>query len=112
MTAVAEWQDRVKRLFTVSLSEFNPFRRQESYVAIDIGSSSIKMLEVRTATDQLELLNWGSTPTPPSAIQSNMVSEPDRVAEAIKTLLEAKGLPAKEAVTADARTPAEIQSTT
>ena len=100
MAAAAEWQDRVKRLFTVSLSDLNPFRRQESYVAVDIGSNSIKMLEVRTAVDQLELLNWGSIPTPAAAIQSNMVSEPDRVADAVKALLEAKGVRAKKAVTA------------
>ena len=100
MAAAAEWQGRIKRLFTVSLSDLNPFRRQESYVAIDIGSSSIKMLEVRTAIDQLELLNWGAIPTPPAAIQSNMVSEPDRVAEAVKTLLDAKGVRAKKAITA------------
>jgi type IV pilus assembly protein PilM len=100
MAAAAEWQERVKRLFTVSLSDLNPFRRQESYVAVDIGSSSIKMLEVRTLTDHIELLKWGSVPTPPSAIQSNMVSEPDRVGEAVRTLLEAKGVRAKKAVTA------------
>jgi type IV pilus assembly protein PilM len=100
MAAAAEWQERVKRLFTVSLSDLNPFRRQESYVAIDIGSNSIKMLEVRTLTDHIELLSWGSVPTPPSAIQSNMVSEPDRVGEAVKALLEAKGVRAKKAVTA------------
>lgn len=100
MAVANDWQGRVKRIFTVSLSDLNPFRRQESYVAIDIGSSSIKMLEVRTATDQLELLNWGSIPTPASAIQSNMVSEPDRVAEAVKALLEAKGVRAKKAITA------------
>jgi type IV pilus assembly protein PilM len=98
--AAAEWQDRVRRLFTVSLSEFNPFRGQESYVAIDIGSSSIKMLEVRTAADRLELLNWGSIPTPAAAIQSNMVSEPDRVAEAVRALLEAKGVRARKGITA------------
>jgi type IV pilus assembly protein PilM len=100
MSAVAEWQNRLTRVFTVSLSDLNPFRRQESYVAVDIGSSSIKILEVRTETDHLELLNWGSIPTPPSAIQSNMVSEPDRVGEAVKALLDAKGVRAKKAVTA------------
>jgi type IV pilus assembly protein PilM len=100
MAAVAEWRERIKRLFTVSLSDLNPLRREESYVAIDIGSGSIKMLEVRTTTDQLELLNWGAIATPPAAIQSNMVSEPDRVAEAVKSLLEAKGVRAKKAVTA------------
>lgn len=100
MAVAAEWQDRFRRLFTVSLGDLNPFKRQESYVAIDIGSSSIKVLEVRTSTDQLELLNWGSIPTPSSAIQSNMVSEPDRVGEALKALLEAKGIKARKAVTA------------
>lgn len=100
MALAAEWQDRVRRLFTVSLSDLNPFRGQESYVAVDIGSSSIKMLEVRTATNQLELLNWGSIPTPAAAIQSNMVSEPDRVGEAVRALLEAKGVRAKKGITA------------
>jgi len=124
MPAAAEWQDRLKRLFTVSLGDLNPFRGQESYVAVDIGSSSIKMLEVRTSPEQLELLNWGSIPTPPSGIQSNMVSEPDRVAEAVKALLEAKGIRARKALTAvpgpavmikrvtlPAQTPQEIENT-
>src|SRR6185295_467966 len=100
MSVATEWQDRLKRLFTVSLEDLNPFKRQETYAAIDIGSSSIKVLEVRTSSDQLELLNWATIPTPPSAIQSNMVSEPDRVGEAIKALFEAKGIRARKAVTA------------
>lgn len=100
MSVATDWQDRLKRLFTVQLEDLNPFKRQETYAAIDIGSSSIKVLEVRTLTDQLELLNWGSIPTPPSAIQSNMVSEPDRVGEAIKALLEAKGIRSRKAITA------------
>jgi type IV pilus assembly protein PilM len=100
MSVASEWQDRIKRLFTVSLEDLNPFKRQETYAAIDIGSSSIKVLEVRTSSDQLELLNWATIPTPPSAIQSNMVSEPDRVGEAIKALFEAKGIRARKAVTA------------
>jgi type IV pilus assembly protein PilM len=100
MAVGGDWQERLRRLFTVSLSDLNPLRRQESYVAIDIGSSSIKMLEVRTSTDHLELLNWGAIPTPAAAIQSNMVSEPERVAEAVKALLDAKGVRSKKAVTA------------
>ncbi len=99
MAAIA-WQDRLKRLLTVSLSDLNPLRREESYVSIDIGSSSIKMLEVRTTLERLEILNWGVTPTPTSAIQSNMVTEPDRVAEAVRGLLESKGVRAHKAITA------------
>lgn len=55
MAVAADWQDRFKRLFTVSLEDLNPFKRQESYVAIDIGSSSIKVLEVRTSSTLIEL---------------------------------------------------------
>ncbi len=100
MSVATEWQDRLRRVFTVSLEDLNPFKRQESYTAIDIGSSSIKVLEVRTTSEQLELVNWGAIPTPPSAIQSNMVSEPDRVGEAVKALLDAKGIRARKAITA------------
>ncbi|MEO8604916.1 MAG: type IV pilus assembly protein PilM, partial [bacterium] len=100
MATAADWSGRARRLATVSLGDLNPFKREESYAAIDIGSSSIKILEVRTSVDQLELINWGSIATPPSAIQSNMVSEPDRVGEAVRALLDAKGMRCKKAVTA------------
>ncbi len=39
MAVAADWQTRVKRLATVSLSDLSPFKREESYAAIDIGSS-------------------------------------------------------------------------
>jgi type IV pilus assembly protein PilM len=94
------WQGNLKRVFTVSLGDLNPFKREEHYVSVDIGSSSIKMIEARTGTQGLEVLNWGAMPTPPSAIQSNMVTEPHRVADAIKSLMDAKGIRARKAVTA------------
>lgn len=94
------WQDGLRRLFTLSMGDLNPFRREENYVSIDIGSSTIKMIEARTGTQGLEVLNWGSIPTPASAIQSNMITEPDRVADAIRSLIEAKGVKARKAITA------------
>ncbi len=100
MAVAGDWKDRLKRVFTVSLSEFNPLRREGNYVSVDIGSSSIKMIEARTGTEGLELLSWGSIPTPAAAIQSNMVSEPDRVAEAVRSLIDAKGMKARKAITA------------
>src|SRR3990172_1894751 len=100
MAVAGEWQSRLKRLFTVSLSDLNPLRREESYVSVDIGSNSIKMLEVRTVSDRIELLNWGAVPTPAGAIQSNMVTEPDRVGDAIRSLIESRGVRARKAITA------------
>jgi type IV pilus assembly protein PilM len=124
MTVAGEWQDRVKRLFTVSLSELNPFRREESYISVDIGSSSIKVLEVRTGSEGLELMRWGVMPTPPGAIQSNMVTEPERVAQGVRGLIESRGMRSRKAITAvpgpavmikrvtlPAQTPQEIENT-
>jgi type IV pilus assembly protein PilM len=100
MAAGANWQGRLRRLPSLSLSELSPFKRQESYVAVDIGSSSIKLLEVRTAGHQMEVLNWGSIATPASTIQSNMVIEPARVAESVQALVESRGVHSRKAITA------------
>jgi type IV pilus assembly protein PilM len=100
MATGADWQGKIKRLPSVSLSDLSPFKREDSYVAVDIGSSSIKVLEVRTAAHQLEVLNWGSVATPASAIQSNMVVDPARVAEAVQALVESRGVRARKAITA------------
>ncbi len=89
-----------KRLFTVSLGDLNPFKREENYLSVDIGSSTIKVLEVRTGTNGLEVLNFGTVPTPSSAIHSNMVTEPDLVADALRSLLDLKGIRARKAITA------------
>src|SRR5215470_14029340 len=100
MANAQAWQERLTRLFTVSLSDLSPFRRDESYVSIDIGSSSVKMVEVQTRSDHLAVLKWGSIPTPPAAIQSNMVTEPDRMAEIVRKLIETHGVKARKAITA------------
>ncbi len=100
MANAQAWQERLTRLFTVSLSDLSPFRRDESYVSIDIGSSSVKMVEVQTRADHLAVLKWGSIPTPPAAIQSNMVTEPDRMAEIVRKLIETHGVKARKAITA------------
>ncbi len=92
--------DNVRRLFTISLGELNPFRREENYISVDIGSSTIKVIEVRTGTNGLEVLNFGTAPTPSSAIHSNMVTEPDLVADALRSLLDDKGIRSHKAVTA------------
>lgn len=92
--------DQVRRLFTLSLGDLNPFRREENYLSVDIGSSSIKVIEARTGVHGLEVLNFGSVPTPSSAIHSNMVTEPDMVGDALRGLLEQKGIRARKAVTA------------
>jgi len=100
MAITNTWQEKLGRLFTVSLTELLPFRSEQSYISLDIGSSAIKMVEVRTTGEQLELLNWGVIPTPPAAIQNNMVTEPERLGDVVRGLLESKGVRARRAITA------------
>jgi type IV pilus assembly protein PilM len=91
---------RLSRLFTASLSDLNPLRGEESFLSIDIGSSTIKLLEVRGKTGRLRVLNAGVLPTPPSAIQNNMVFETEAVAEATRALKESCGMRARKVITA------------
>jgi type IV pilus assembly protein PilM len=91
---------RLGRLFTSSLSDLNPLRGEESYLSVDIGSSTIKMLEVRGNTGHLRVLNAGVLPTPPSAIQNNMVFEPGAVAAATRALADSCGMRARKVITA------------
>jgi type IV pilus assembly protein PilM len=89
-----------RRLFTASLSELNPLRRQEPYLAIDIGSHSIKVVEAVGFPPALRILHAARLPTPAGAIHSNMVAEPAMVAESIKALVDAQGIGARKTITA------------
>jgi type IV pilus assembly protein PilM len=88
------------RLFTSSLSDLNPLRREESYLSLDIGSSTIKLLEVRGKIGGVRVVNAGTLPTPASGIQNNMVFETEAVAEATRALVESCGMRARKVVTA------------
>jgi type IV pilus assembly protein PilM len=88
----------LSKVFTASLGSF--FRREGHYVSLDIGSSALKLLEVEGTSTDLKISGFASAPLPPSAIQNNMIVEPDGVAGVIRGLLRQAGVSAKEAVTA------------
>ncbi len=91
---------RIGQMLSGSLSELNPFRGDEPFVSVDIGSSSIKIVEVRGRDSQMRVSAAASLPTPPSAIQNNIVYEQAAVAECIRALLDSKGISARKVVTA------------
>lgn len=99
MGAGAKWVDRVTKLLSRSLSEFNPFRGEEPYVAVDLGSSTIKILEVQGRATELRVTGFGRGLTPTTGIQNNMVVETGAVAEVVRALYQEAGLRAKKAVT-------------
>ncbi len=100
MAVGGSWAKRFGRVFTASLTEFNPLRRDEAFLSVDIGSSSIKVVEVRGRLGQLCVTNLATVPTPPSAIQNNMVYETAAVAEATRALTESHGMRARKVITA------------
>jgi type IV pilus assembly protein PilM len=100
MAGGVDWKKRISRLFTVSLSDLNPLKREEQYVSVDIGSNSLKLVEVRSGAGSLQITGAGSAVMPSAAIQSNMVSDPVAVADVLRGLIESKGIKATKAITA------------
>jgi len=71
-----------------------------TYVALDIGSSAIKLLEVRGASGSPEILRAGIAPVPEGALQNNTVQDVVSVAHVIRGLVDSLGVRARHVVTA------------
>ncbi len=76
------------------------FGKRESFIALDIGSSAVKLVELNTATATPTLVNVGIQPLPSDVFSGNMISQTDVVAEQINTLLEANEIAGKRVVIA------------
>lgn len=83
-----------------SLSGLSPFRKEEGFVALDIGSSSIKMVEAAAEKGGYHLLNLGALPLPTTAVQNNMVVEKDAVVSAIRSLIQSSKVTATRVISA------------
>ncbi|MBI4064790.1 type IV pilus assembly protein PilM [Candidatus Gottesmanbacteria bacterium] len=64
-------------------------------VGLDIGSHSIKLIELGNDRDGITLLGAGSVPTPPKALSSKLAADYEAVALAIKDLFKATGCKTK-----------------
>jgi type IV pilus assembly protein PilM len=74
--------------------------QREGYVAFDIGSSSVKMVEAVVDKSGCHLLNAGVVPLPSGAVQNNMVVEDRSVAEAIRKLTQQHGVRSNKVISA------------
>lgn len=63
----------------------------KSILGLDIGSHSIKLIEIGTVGGVPQLLAAGSIPTPPKALQSSLEADHQAVAMAIKQLMKETG---------------------
>jgi len=62
-----------------------------SIVAIDIGSTSVKLMECEAQGDRLVATRLGMAPTPPGALANGIVVDPVIVGDAIRELLASTG---------------------
>ena len=87
-------------LKNINFSSLNPFRKEGGFVALDIGSSSIKLVEAAGEKAGYRLVNVGILPLPPTAVQNNMVAEKDVVVKTIQSLIQANGVKSTQVVSA------------
>ena len=73
---------------------------EKSYLSLDIGSSSIKMLEVRGGQNALRVINAGVAQLPANAIQGNVVQDTASVARTIRELVASHKVRASEVIAA------------
>jgi type IV pilus assembly protein PilM len=77
-----------------------PFRGNGGFVALDIGSSSIKMVEAAVDKSGYRILSLGILPAPINAIQNNMVVDSKPVVETIRKLIDTSGVKSTQVISA------------
>src|SRR5262249_48145790 len=82
----------------LNLGFLSSIGHKDGYVAFDIGSSSVKMVEAAVDKSGYRLLNAGILPLPPGAVQNNMVAEGRFVAETIRKLIQQHGVRSEKVI--------------
>ena len=65
------------------------FSTTNTSIGLDVGSSSIKLVQLQDTKNGIALYKAGSAPTPREAVKAGVVVDPLAVAQAIRSLLEA-----------------------
>jgi type IV pilus assembly protein PilM len=68
------------------------FSKKKEVVGIDIGSSSVKLVQLKELKDSYQLLSAGIVPLPPEAIVDNTLMDNSAIAGAIRTLVASLGV--------------------
>ena len=72
------------------------FKKKKEVVGIDIGSSSVKIVQLKDNKGVLQLLNAGILPLPPEAIVDNTLMDSSSIAMVIKNLVTGLGIKIKD----------------
>jgi type IV pilus assembly protein PilM len=74
------------------------FTKKKEVVGVDIGSSAVKLVQLREAKGGYQLQKIGLLPLPPEAIVDNTLMDSSSIVETIKNLLHTLDIKVKEAV--------------
>ena len=80
--------------------KFRPRPGGTGYLALDIGSSAIKLVEASVDRLGNHVLALGIAPTPANSVHNNIIVEPKLMAGAIETLVKENGVKAKQVIAA------------
>ena len=72
------------------------FNKKREVVGIDIGSSSVKLVQLKEQKGTYHLLNVGIMPLPPEAIVDNTLMDSSAIVNAIKNLVGSVGVKVKD----------------
>lgn len=72
------------------------FKKKKEVVGIDIGSSSVKIIQLKDNKGSLQLINAGMLPLPPEAIVDNTLMDSSSIATEIKNLIASLGIKLKD----------------
>lgn len=73
------------------------FGKKKNVIGVDIGSSSIKMVELKETKTGYKLINYGIIPIPSEVIVDGAIMDSSAIVEAIKSLLAEKKIKTKDA---------------
>jgi len=76
------------------------FKTNKDIVGIDIGSSSVKMVQLREAKGGYHLVSLGMALLPPEAIVDNVIMDSSSVVQTIRNLVESQKIKTKNVATA------------
>src|SRR5258706_11002858 len=91
---------RVVGLFKRSLGDLLPRKRGGAFLAIDIGSSCVKLVETDGGAGNIRILAAGIAPLPSTAVQNNLIQDPAVVAATIRDLVRQSGASSTDVITA------------
>jgi len=74
------------------------FKKKKEVVGVDIGSSSVKVVQLKDNKGSFQLLNAGIYPLPPEAIVDNTLMDSSSISLVIKNIIASLGIKVKDVV--------------